>query len=67
MKSNLSKRIRTSIILLIILSVSLLTNKYLWLILLMIASIISFHEFNNLIKSYNLNNFNKMLMLIKCD
>ena len=50
MNSNLFKRIGTSIILLIILSVSLLTNKYLWLILLMIASIISFHEFNNLIK-----------------
>ena len=50
MNSNLSKRIGTSIILLIILSVSLLTNKYLWLIVLMIASIISFHEFNNLIK-----------------
>ena len=50
MKQNLSKRIVTSFLLLLILSTCLFLSKYLWLILLLIVSIISFHEFNNLIK-----------------
>lgn len=50
MSSNLSKRILTSFLLLIILSAGLFINKYFWLILLLIVSIISFNEFNNLIK-----------------
>ena len=53
MNNNLSKRIKTSLLLLIFLSISLFINKYFWLILLLIVSIISFHEFNNLIsKAY---------------
>ena len=50
MRGNFPKRIFTSILLLIILSLGLLVNKYLWLFLLIISSIISFKEFNNLIK-----------------
>ena len=50
MSQNLSNRIITSIILLFILSLCLLSNKFLWIYLLTIASIISFYEFNNLIK-----------------
>ena len=50
MNKNLSKRIITSFLLLILLSISLLINKYFWLILLLVVSIISFHEFNNLTK-----------------
>ena len=53
MNSNLSKRIKTSLLLLILLSISLFINKYFWLILLLVVSIISFQEFNNLIsKAY---------------
>ena len=50
MNNNLSKRIVTSFLLLILLSISLLISKYFWLILLLVVSIISFHEFNNLTK-----------------
>ena len=50
MKNNLSKRIVTSLLILVLLSISLFINKYFWLILLLIVSIISFNEFNNLIK-----------------
>ena len=50
MKSNLSKRFYTSLSLITLLSVSLFLNKYTWLILLMVGSIISFHEYNELIK-----------------
>ena len=46
--SNLSKRIFTSIILLSILLTSLLYNKYTFLLLLIIASIISYSEFSDL-------------------
>ena len=47
---NFFTRIITSIFLILILLFSLLYNKYLWLTLLILVSIISFLEFNNLIK-----------------
>ncbi len=47
---NLLQRIITSAILLIILSVSLFYNKYIWLFALILASLILFIEFNNLEK-----------------
>ena len=50
MTKNLSKRILTSLILSIILLICLFFNKYSWLILVIIASIICFFEFNNLAK-----------------
>ena len=50
MNKNLLKRIYTSIILLLVLLFSLFFHKYSWLLLLIIASIISFFEFNNLTK-----------------
>ncbi len=50
MSLNLSKRIITSIILLFILFISLFLNKFLWLYLLIVTSIISFSEFNNLLR-----------------
>ena len=49
MTKNLSKRIFTSIILFSILLIGLFLNEYTWLILLIIASILSFFEFNKLV------------------
>ena len=46
--NNLQKRIFTSLILTIVLLICLFLNKYSWLTLIIIASIISFFEFNNL-------------------
>ena len=51
--TNLMKRIVTSFLLLLILSISLFINKYFFLILLIISSFISFNEFNILIKNEN--------------
>ena len=48
--NNLSKRIITSIILLLIASISLFYDKNLWLFFLIIVSLILFIEFNNLTK-----------------
>ena len=48
--NNLSKRIVTSILLFIVLILCLFSNKYFWTMLLISASIISFLEFNGLIK-----------------
>ena len=48
--NNLSQRIITSFILLFILSISLLINKYIWLFGLIICSLVLFIEFNNLTK-----------------
>mgnify|MGYP001367013157 CR=1 FL=1 len=48
--NNLFKRILTSIILLVVLLNCLYVGKYLWLLLIIIASTVSFIEFNNLIK-----------------
>ena len=50
MNNNFSKRIITSLQLLILLLISLFINNYFWLISLIVVSIISFHEFNNLTK-----------------
>ncbi len=50
MNNNLSKRIFTSVILATLLLVCLFFNKYSWLTLLIIASIICFFEFYNLAK-----------------
>ncbi len=48
--NNLIKRIGTSFFLIFILSTGLFINEYLFLILLIVSSYISFYEFNNLIK-----------------
>ena len=48
--NNLYKRIFTSTILLLIISISLFYDKSLWLFFLIIVSLILFIEFNNLIK-----------------
>ena len=48
--NNLSKRIITSTILLLIISISLFYDKNLWLFFLIIVSLIIFIEFNNLTK-----------------
>ena len=50
MSSNLMRRVFTSILLLLILFLCLFLNKYSWLLLIIIASIICFFEFNNLSK-----------------
>ena len=50
MSENLIIRVFTSIFLLSILSVCLFLNIYSWLLLVIIASIICFFEFNNLTK-----------------
>ena len=50
MVENLTKRVFTSVILTIGLLITLFSHKFLWLILLVIASIICLFEFNNLSK-----------------
>ena len=50
MNKNLSNRILTSVLLLFVLSIGLFINKYLFLMLLIVSSFISFNEFNILIK-----------------
>ena len=47
---NLTKRIITSATLLLILSISLFYNEYIWLFILILSSLILFIEFNNLVK-----------------
>ena len=67
MTNNLSKRILTSLVLSIILLICLFLNKYSWLILLIIASTISFFEFNNLVnKIWKKNEILKNLINITC-
>ncbi len=48
--NNFFQRIITSLILLLIISISLFYNKYVWLFFLIIVSLILFIEFNNLSK-----------------
>ena len=48
--NNLTKRIITSALLLLIISISLFYNKYVWLFFIIIVSLILFIEFNNLTK-----------------
>ena len=50
MSENLAKRFFTSVILTTGLLIALFSHKYLWLVLLVIASIICLFEFNNLSK-----------------
>jgi len=50
MSENLSKRIFTSVILLTVLIIGLFLHRYLWLILLIVASVICFYEFSILTK-----------------
>ena len=65
--NNLQKRIFTSLILTIVLLICLFLNKYSWLILIIIASIISFFEFNNLVKKiWKKNEILKNLINITC-
>ena len=61
--SNLFKRIFTSIILLSILLTTLFLNKESWLLLLIFTSIVSYFEFNNLIKTIWMNKKTKILSL----
>ncbi len=62
MTLNLSNRILTSVILLIILFISLTLNKFLWLYLLIITSFIAFNEFKNLIKKIYKTKKDKILL-----
>ena len=48
--NNLTKRIITSALLLLIISISLFYSKYVWLFFIIIVSLILFIEFNNLTK-----------------
>ena len=67
MTKNLSKRILTSLVLSIILLICLFLNKYSWLILVIIASIISFFELNNLVnKIWKKNGLLKSSINIIC-
>ena len=62
MNKNLSNRILTSIILLVIFLFCLFTQKILWTFLLITAAILSFLEFNNLVKKKFKNNKNDILL-----
>ena len=50
MMNNLLQRFITSVILLLVLSISLFFNKYIWLFTLILVSLVLFIEFNYLIK-----------------
>ena len=62
MNKNLLNRILTSIILLLIFLFCLFTQKILWTFLLITAAILSFLEFNNLVKKKFKNNKNDILL-----
>ena len=62
MNKNLLNRILTSIILLLIFLFCLFTQKILWTFLLITAAILSFLEFNNLVKKKFKNNQNDILL-----
>ena len=62
MNKNLLNRILTSIILFIIFLFCLFTQKILWTFLLITAAILSFLEFNNLVKKKFKNNQNDILL-----
>ena len=63
MSINFSNRILTSVILLFVLFISLSVSRFLWLYLLVVVSIISFYEFNNLLKKNRLKTKNKNYLL----
>jgi len=63
MTKELQNRIFTSFILIFVLVVCLFLNKFSWLILVIIASIISYVEFNNLLKNiWKKNKLSKYLI-----
>ena len=62
MNKNLSNRILTSFFLLLIFLFCLFTQKILWTFLLITAAILSFFEFNNLVKKKFKNNQNDILL-----
>ena len=63
MTKELQKRLFTSFILIFVLVVCLFLNKFSWLILVIIASIISYVEFNNLLKKiWKKNKLSKYLI-----
>ena len=67
MRKELQKRIFTSFILTFALVVCLFLNKFSWLILVIIVSIISFLEFNNLVnKIWKKKNYSKYFINIIC-
>jgi len=67
MTKELQKRIFTSFILTFVLVICLFLNKFSWLILVIIASIISFLEFNNLVnKIWKKKNYFKYFINIIC-
>jgi phosphatidate cytidylyltransferase len=67
MSDNLTRRVFTSLLLLLILFLCLFLNKYSWLLLIIITSIISFFEFNDLInKIWNNNEFTKNIIKLSC-
>ena len=67
MSKNLISRVFTSLLLLSILFLCLFLNKYAWLLLMIITSIISFFEFNNLIKKIWKNKeFTKNFIKLSC-
>ena len=67
--NNLSQRIITSALLLLTLSISLFYNIYIWLFVIILASLILFIEFNNLAKKIwkkkenKINNVNILILL----
>ena len=67
MYNNLIRRVFTSLFLLSILFFCLFLNKYSWLLLIITTSIISFFEFNNLIKNIWKNKkFTKNFIKLSC-
>tara|TARA_B100000579_G_C22810690_1_gene845080 strand:- start:804 stop:1454 length:651 start_codon:yes stop_codon:yes gene_type:complete len=67
MNKNLSNRIFTSIILLMIVILCLFFHKYSWLFLLIISSVICFFEFNKLLnKIWKKKNLNNNLIKLFC-
>ena len=67
MTKELQKRIFTSFILTFVLVICLFLNKFSWLILVIIASIISFLEFNNLVnKIWKKKKYSKYFINIIC-
>ena len=61
MSKNFINRILTSFILLLIFFFSLFTHQILWTFLIILAAILSFFEFNNLVKKKYKNKKNKLL------
>ena len=62
MSKNFTNRILTSFVLLLIFLFSLFTHQILWIFLLILAAIVSFFEFNNLVKKKYKNKKNKILL-----